>query len=172
VSVAIRAEAQSDATAIRRVLAQAFPSDAEARLVDALRKRAQPQISLVAETPHDGVVGQILLTAVEIPSLARTVGLAPMSVLPERQRRGVGSALVKAGLSACRAAGFRAVVVLGHVDYYPRFGFRPAWDFGLYYKTPGALPAFMALELEPNALQGAGGEVRYYAAFDEALESP
>jgi putative acetyltransferase len=77
----------------------------------------------------------------------------------------VGSALVRAGLSACRALGARAVVVLGHPAYYPRFGFAPAWDFGLYYGAPGQNPAFMALELEPGALRGQGGEVRYHPAF-------
>lgn len=148
------------------MLTRAFPTDAEARLVDALRERAERCISLVAETKPGAVVGQILFTPVEIGSASCAVGLAPMSVVPELQRRGIGSALVKAGLSACRAAGERAVVVLGHVDYYPRFGFRPASDHGLYYRNPGPEPAFMALELEPNALQGRTGEVRYHEAFD------
>jgi putative acetyltransferase len=89
-----------------------------------------------------------------------------VAVLPDLQRQGVGSALIDAGLSACRAIGELVVVVLGRPGYYPRFGFRPAWDFGLYYATPGPNPAFMVCELAPGALRGRSGEVRYHAAFD------
>ncbi len=95
------------------------------------------------------------------------MGLGPMAVLPNFQRQGVGSALVEAGLSACRAARELVVVVLGHPSYYPRFGFQPAWDFGLYYLTPRPNPAFMVRELERGALQGRTGEVVYHAAFNE-----
>ena len=90
-----------------------------------------------------------------------------MAVLPRCQRRGVGTALVEAGLEACREAGEPVVVVLGHPDYYPRFGFRPAWDAGLYFLSPGPNPAFMVRELEAGALAGRRGQVRYHPAFDE-----
>ncbi len=154
---------------VHTVLARAFPSHAEATLVDTLRGLTEPQTSLVAEHRADGVIGHILFTPVEIRSPSGTthaVGLGPIAVLPDFQRQGAGSALVEAGLSACRATGELVVVVLGHASYYPRFGFRPAWESGLYYGPPGPNPAFMVCQLEPGALRGRTGEVRYHAAFD------
>jgi len=167
--VRVRAESPGDLAVVHDVLAQAFPSDAEAKLVDVLRGLTEPQNSLVAEERGGEVIGHILFTPVEIRSRSSTstaVGLGPMGVLPHFQRHGVGSALVEAGLSACRAAGELVVVVLGHPSYYPRFGFQPAWDFGLYYVAPGPNPAFMVHELERGALRGRTGEVLYHAAFD------
>jgi putative acetyltransferase len=123
----------------------------------------------VAVGPSDCVVGHILLTPVEIrlPAEASTaIGLAPMAVAPEWQRKGIGAALVEAGLSRCEALGENVVVVLGHHDYYPRFGFRPAWDLGLYYQRAGPNPAFMVRELARGALRGRRGEVLYHPAFD------
>jgi putative acetyltransferase len=166
----IRPEAPADAAAVRDVLAGAFPTAAEAALVERLRGAAQPRVALVADDAGGQLVGHILFTPVEVRSaspVAGVLGLAPLAVRPERQRRGVGSALVRAGLCACRETGARAVVVLGHPGYYPRFGFSPAWSFGLYYRNPGRNPAFMALELEPGALRGRRGEVCYHPAFSE-----
>jgi putative acetyltransferase len=151
------------------VLARAFPSDAEARLVDTLRGSTDPQVSLVAVDAQGTIVGHILFTPVEIRSRAsgcRAMALGPMAVRPEDQRKGAGSALVEAGVSACAAANELVVVVLGHPDYYLRFGFQPAWDFGLYYGAPGANPAFMVRELQLGALRDRRGEVVYHAAFD------
>jgi putative acetyltransferase len=167
--IATRPEASEDRAAVYEVLSRAFPSDAEARLVEALRGRTEPQVSLVAEQAQR-VIGHILFTPVEIRSRSersRAIGLGPMAVLPEHQRHGAGSALVRAGLAACAAVGERVVVVLGHPDYYPRFGFQPAWDFGLYYQSPGANPAFMVCELARGALRGRAGQVVYHAAFEE-----
>ena len=168
--ISVRAERRDDRDAVHRILVRAFPSDAEARLVEALRGRTQPQVSLVAEDAVIGVLGHILFTPVEICSRSErshAIGLGPMAVLPEHQRKGAGSALVRAGLAACAAIGERIVVVLGHPDYYPRFGFQPAWEFGLYYQSPGANPAFMVCELERGALRGRAGKVVYHAAFEE-----
>jgi putative acetyltransferase len=165
----VRTESPADRDLVHRVHARAFPSDAEARLVDALRELTEPHFSLVAELRAGDVVGHILFTPVEVHSDSNTfraMGLGPMAVLPSRQRQGVGSALVEAGLVACRAAGELIVVVLGHPSFYPRFGFRPAWDRGLYYIAPGPNAAFMVAELECDALQGRSGEVLYHAAFD------
>jgi len=167
--ITVRPELPSDRLAIRAVLERAFASDAEARLVDALRGRTDPQVSLVAVDPTGGVIGHILFTPVAIRGSersSRAIGLAPMAVLPEHQRGGVGSALIRAGLAACAALGERVVVVLGHPDYYPRFGFVPAWHHGLYYGRPGPDPAFMVCALEHGALRGHSGEVVYHAAFD------
>jgi len=167
--IRVRAEASHDLASVHEVLVQAFPSEAEAKLVERLRGHTDPQISLVAENEAGQVVGHILFTPVEISSSsenATAMGLAPMAVLPTFQRQGIGSALVEAGLSACLAAGAPVVVVLGHPSYYPRFGFKLAWDVGLFYESPGANPAFMVQELEPGALRGRSGEVRYHAAFN------
>ena len=94
------------------------------------------------------------------------MGLAPMAVLPKHQRKGVGSALVRAGLEACQELGFGAVVVLGHPEYYPRFGFVPAarFDIGCEYEVPEE--AFMLLELQPAYVSRACGKVKYHAAFN------
>jgi putative acetyltransferase len=166
--VRIRSESPRDRHAVRDLLSRAFPTDAEARIVDAVRGRSAPQVSLVAESSACEVIGHILFTPVEIRSgsgVAKAMGLGPMAVLPGAQRQGVGSALVSEGLSACRAAGEHVVLVLGHPDYYPRFGFLPAWNSGLYYATPGPNPAFMVCELVPGVLRGMRGEVVYPEAF-------
>lgn len=164
----VRQELPRDFDAVHDILARAFPTDAEARLVDVLRGRTHPQVSLVAETREGEIVGHILFTPVEIRSDAGTssaAGLGPMAVSSAHRRRGFGSALAKAGLAACRAVGELVVVVLGHPSYYARFGFEPAWDRGLYYGAPGPNAAFMVHEIEPGALRGRTGEVVYHAAF-------
>ncbi|MHC4844990.1 MAG: GNAT family N-acetyltransferase [Planctomycetota bacterium] len=177
IDLELRIELPDDEAEVRDVNTRAFPTEAEAGLVDALRGKTEPQISLVAEN-EAGVVGHILFTPVEIgassgdtpetePVIGTVMGLGPMAVLPQCQRLGIGSALVAAGLDACRAAGARVVVVLGHPDFYPRFGFRPAWDKGLYFDEPGPMPAFMVCELEEGALAGRSGKVRYHEAFYE-----
>jgi putative acetyltransferase len=91
--------------------------------------------------------------------------LGPMAVLPAWQGRGVGSQLVRAGLDVCRAAGYDLVIVLGHRDYYPRFGFQPAPPLGIRWEH-GADRNFMVQALRPGALAGAGGVVRYRPEFD------
>ncbi len=93
------------------------------------------------------------------------MGLAPMAVIASRQRKGIGSDLVRAGLDQCRDLGFGAVVVLGHSEYYRRFGFLPAGRFGLRCEYDVPNNAFMALELELGVLRGASGTVKYHAVF-------
>lgn len=162
----IRLESAADPTAIRTLNEAAFETSAEADLVDALRRDARPFISLVA-LDGEALVGQIAFSPARLdsdPGL-HIAGLGPMAVLPARQRGGIGGALVEAGLAQCRAAGIKAVIVLGHADYYPRFGFAPASRFGLdcEYDVPDEV--FMALELEAGALAGRGGRIRYHPAF-------
>lgn len=160
----IRAEEASDRAAVFDVNLRAFGGDTEARLVDAVRDRAT--VSLVAV--EDGaIVGHILFSPVTVSGHTFT-GLAPMAVTPERQRSGIGSMLVHAGIEACRARGDRAIFVLGHAEYYPRFGFTPAAARGLHYKSDAFDPYFFVLELDRGALGGVSGLVEYDPAFDEA----
>jgi len=162
----IRPEQPEEITDIRHVNLAAFGAAVEADLVDALRQHAQPFLSLVA-VEADEVVGHIAfspVTLVQHPDL-RIAGLAPMAVLPSRQRQGIGTSLVRAGLHESVRLGFEAVVVLGHAGYYPRFGFQAASSLGLAseYNVPD--DAFMALELRPGALHGYSGTIRYHPSF-------
>jgi putative acetyltransferase len=162
----IRVEKECDREAVRAVNISAFETTSEADLVDALRQQAHPIISLVAEENGE-VVGHILFSPVSLsgqPNL-KVMGLAPMAVAPSQQKKGTGSALVQSGLDHCRKLGFVAVVVLGHPQYYPRFGFSPASQFGVdsEYDVPDEV--FMAMELQPDALSGIIGTVRYHSAF-------
>jgi len=116
-----------DAAAIHAVHAAAFPSDAEARLVDALRDAGHAAVSLVAL--ESKIVGHVLFSPTR-SNQGRGVGLAPLAVLPQYQRQGIGAALASAGIGACRSAGYDYIVVLGEPAYYRRFGFRRARDFG------------------------------------------
>jgi putative acetyltransferase len=164
--VHIRTELPADIPAIRAVNLAAFETSSEADLVEALRTQADPLISLVAVT-DDTAVGHILFSPVTLAGhedLAM-MGLAPMAVLPARQRQGVGSALIREGLDRCRQQGIHAVIVLGHADYYPRFGFVPASRFGLRSEYDVPDDVFMAIELADGALQGRSGLARYHPAF-------
>lgn len=164
--VRIRPESKEDHPAVFRLHSAAFPSDAEAKLVDLLREAATPTISLVAETAGE-VQGHILFTPVistDHPG-SRIMGLAPMAVLPEAQGKGVGSALVQEGLERCRAMGVEAVVVLGHPGYYPRFGFVPASRFGITSEYDVPDEVFLMIELRPGSLAGKHGQVQYHEAF-------
>ena len=163
----VRAEAPEDRAAVRRVNELAFDAAAEANLVDALRGSGAAHVSLVAE--EDGlVVGHILFSPVTVESAGggwEATGLGPMAVLPERQGRGVGSALVREGLKECLRLGREVVFVLGHADYYPRFGFRPAGPLGVTCEFPSPEENFMVAELRPGALAGRTGLVRYRPEF-------
>lgn len=162
----IRAERADDQAAIYSINASAFETSAEADLVDTLRGQAEPFISLVAEDAG-AAVGHIMFTPVSLSTNVelKVMGLAPMAVLPEHQRRGIGSALVRAGLDRCREMGFNAVVVLGHPEYYPRFGFVPAARFSLRCEYDVPDDVFMAVELEPETLNGPPALVKYHSAF-------
>ena len=166
----IRAEHMNDLVQIRDVNRAAFGSSAEAGLVDALRTHARPFVSLVA-TDGDDIIGHIAFSPVTVSSSATAAiaGLAPVAVLPSYQRRGLGSALVHAGLERCAEVGFSAVVVLGHPTFYQRFGFAPASTFGLRSTYDVPVDVFMALELVDGALQGTSGVVHYDPAFADTL---
>ncbi|MCC6490508.1 MAG: N-acetyltransferase [Candidatus Hydrogenedentes bacterium] len=165
---AIRPEKAEDIAAIFAVNQQAFKRQDEARLVNVLREQVSPLLSLVAVVDK-AVVGHILFSPVHVENARRApqlmLGLAPMAVLPEHQSKGIGSLLVRRGLDACRAAGSGAVVVLGHPEYYPRFGFVPAVQFNLRCEYPVPDNVFMAIELMPCSLDGCQGTVKYHPAF-------
>jgi putative acetyltransferase len=163
----IREETADDHSAIREVNRLAFGRDDEGRLVDALRDGGYAKVSLVAEV--DGqIVGHILFSNLPIVTPEGTVpalSLAPMAVIPPHQRSGIGSALVWEGLRACQDAGHEIVIVLGHPEFYPRFGFSAKLTERL--KAPFSGEAFMALELVPGALEGIEGEVQYPPPFGD-----
>lgn len=170
--ITIRAETEKDIHAVRRVNESAFGRPDEAALVDRLRANAHPHISLVA-VKNEQVVGHIFFSPVTIEAedsaaaaAAAILGLAPMAVLPEYQKQGIGSGLVREGFRVCRQIGCDAVVVLGHPEYYPRFGFVPAIHKGLRCEYAVPDEAFMVAELKPDSLSG-GGLVRYRPEFGE-----
>jgi len=162
----IRPEKESDWDAVHTVNVSAFETPSEANLVDTLREQAQLVVSLVAEENGE-VVGHIMFSPVALPGYPelKIMGLAPMAVLPEHQRQGVGSMLVRAGMGICKQLGFGAMVVLGHPEYYPRFGFSssPCFGLGCEYQVPEDV--FMAMELQPGYLRDAIGTIKYHAAF-------
>lgn len=166
----IRPEQPGDAEAIRRVHELAFGFPSEGQLVDRLRRSNGfvPTLSLVAATGGQ-VAGHILFTKVYIIGAGgtrhETLALAPVAVLPARQRQGIGERLVRRGLADAGQLGYRSVVVLGHPAYYPRFGFRPAGQWGIKAPFPVSPGAFMALELVPGGLARAPGTVQYPAEF-------
>jgi putative acetyltransferase len=166
--VTIRSELAADRMAVRAVHQAAFDRDGEGNLVDVLRERAAPLVSLVADD-SGSIVGHILFSPVTLSGHpdAKIMGLAPMAALPARQREGIGSALVRAGLDTCGPLGVDAVVVVGHPEYYPRFGFLPASQFGLSCEYDVPDDVFMALELRVGALAGQNGTIRFHPAFAE-----
>jgi putative acetyltransferase len=165
----IRPENPEDVPAIRIVIEKAFGRPAEAELVDALRQNGKAAISLVAE--DDGsIVGHVLFSPVAIQSKGtglRGIGLAPLAVIPERQNQRIGSMLVEHGLRRCREEGHPFAVVLGHPDYYPRFGFVPASRFGIKSEYDVDDEVFMVMELREGALCGCAGVVKYQPEFNE-----
>jgi putative acetyltransferase len=161
----IRAVRPRDLAAVGRVHREAFGGNGEAGLVAALHAAGQATLSLLGETDDD-IVAHVLFSPVDVEhgDTSGLLGLAPVAVRPSHQHRGLGSELVRAGLDAARRAGAAAVVVLGEPAYYARFGFRPASGFGLH-DVYGGGDAFMALELQPDALRDCRGRIDYAPAF-------
>jgi putative acetyltransferase len=165
----IRHEAEGDLAGIRYVHEKAFERPGEADLVDSLRDREAILISLVAE--RDGqVVGHIAYSLVQIKageSTFNALGLAPLAVLPQLQRQGVGTELIESSLDDCRREGHALVIVLGHPDYYTRFGFTRADAYGIVCEFDVPPEAFMVKELQEDALTGVHGTVFYAPEFHE-----
>ena len=172
-NILIRPERSGDFSAIKEVNDLAFKQENESRLIEALRatKEFIPELSLVAQI-EGAIAGHILLYPMYIYDGVNrhvSLALAPMSVRPDQQKKGIGGDLVKEGLQRAREKGFRSVIVIGHPDYYPRFGFCQARAFGI--KTPFKVSdnAFMALELVRDGLKDVQGVVEYPKPYLDTL---
>ena len=168
----VRYESEEDIAGIREVHEQAFEQSLEADIVDALRKHCKDIMSLVAE--NDGkIIGHVLFSPAEIlgpHGLLKGVALAPMAVLPDMQRKGVGLRLVKHGLVQLMRAGCPFIIVIGRPDYYTHFGFAPASEYGIkcqWDKVPDE--AFMILWIDKSKVGGVSGVARFREEFNKAL---
>ncbi|MEN8158874.1 MAG: N-acetyltransferase [Myxococcota bacterium] len=158
----------NEAEALAAIHEAAFGQPDEARLAARLLREARPLVSWVAEEASRPI-GHVLFTEVAIEGGGKRPAagaLAPVGVLPLAQGRGLGSALIRAGIEACRPLGWELLFVLGNPSYYGRFGFRLAAPLGLHYASHDFDVAFQVQELRPGALAGAAGWVRYHPAFD------
>ncbi|MDX1433636.1 MAG: N-acetyltransferase [Gammaproteobacteria bacterium] len=164
----IRHETPADRAVVEALLEDAFGGRDEVILLGRLRDAVRPAVSLVAES-RGVVAGHVFFSSVAIEGAdpaPPAAGLAPLAVVPPMQGRGIGAALVHAGLDACREIGWQAVFVLGDPGYYARFGFVPAAAHGLHYESEAFDAAFQMIELVPGALSGYRGLVRFHPAFD------
>ncbi|MGL4908471.1 MAG: GNAT family N-acetyltransferase [Bacteroidales bacterium] len=169
--VIIRQEESKDIHKVFELHKLAFGQDAEARLVDAIRANPSlfvPELSIVA-TDEKRIIGHILLSKIKINDKEQThesLALAPISVMPDLQKQGIGKRLIKKGLETAQSLGFTSVIVLGHEQYYPKFGFTPAkrWSIKAPFDVPST--AFMAIELQAEALKGISGTVIYPKEFE------
>ena len=165
----IRSEESEDIQQVRKILKATFPTDAESKLVDALRVNHKAIISLVAIARDDQVLGHILFSPVTTtpPSQEQGIGLAPVAVRPDVQSQGIGSQLIQAGLRLCKELEYDYCVVLGNPKYYERFGFETASKFDLQNEY-GVDEEFMVIRLSQHELSKkelAHGTVRYVREF-------
>lgn len=167
----IRRENNKDHEPVYSLIESAFNRSSESALVEKLRysDAAIPELSLVA-TLHNKIVGHILFTKIKIINdqqiATSALALAPLSVLPQFQNKGIGKRLIETGLEKAKELGYKLVSVLGHADYYPRFGFLPAGRF--HIEAPIAVPPqnFMVIELTDGALEETTGLVEYAPEFN------
>jgi putative acetyltransferase len=167
----IREESADDAGGIRLVNKAAFETDGEADIVDLLREKDKFILSLVAEIEGQ-IVGHILFTPASINYKEKSfdvAGLAPMAVLPKFQKKGVGKALVNKGLELMHNTTYDAVIVLGHPEYYPKFGFEPASKYHITFELDVPDEAFMLLELKQGVLKNINGIAKYQPEFNELV---
>ena len=162
--VEIREERPGDIAAVRDVNKRAFGQDQEGNIVDALRSNEAVWSSLVA-TLNGRVVGHIMYSPLSVGGDVTGAALGPMAVLPEYQRQGIGSKLIEAGNRKLKDAGCPFVVVLGHANYYPRFGFRPASTHGIKCEWEVPDDVFMLLVLDQQKMQGVSGFAKYRHEF-------
>jgi putative acetyltransferase len=164
-TITLRPETSKDYQDITRVNDSAFGQKNEEVIIESLRKNKNfiPELSIVAEK-DEMIIGHILFFPIHIKSKDKShesISLAPMAVLPEYQNQGIGGKLVRYGLEKCREKGFKSVIVLGHPQYYPRFGFEKGskWDIRPPFEAPDE--AFMAMELVEGGLKGVSGVAEY-----------
>ena len=171
--ISIRREMPEDIEAIGYVNEQAFGRKQEKELVGKLRQHGKLTLSLVA-VEEGKIVGHIAFSLVTVESDTDSfdaITIAPLAVLPERQKQGIGTRLVDASLKQCRQLGYEVVVAVGHPQYYPRFGFIMAKQKGISCEFEAPPEAFMLLELQPDALAGRTGMVKFQPEFREAVQS-
>lgn len=168
--ITIREEQREDVRAVREVYIGAFGQELEADIVEQLRQRCDDLLALVA-VMEGRIVGHILFSPAVIERRKKTVhgmALAPMAVLPELQRQGIGSQLVRAGIEALKQVDCPFIILVGHPTYYPRFGFEPAKQYGI--RSEWAVPgdAFMILVLDEQQKDAFSGVAKYRPEFSEA----
>jgi putative acetyltransferase len=164
--IEIREERPEDIDAVRQVNRLAFGTEAEGRIVDALRANGGVLLSLVA-TIEERVVGHILYSPITVGDRFEGAALGPLSVAPDNQRQGIGSKLVEAGSRHFKDAGFSFIIVLGHAEYYPRFGFKPASTYGVKCQWDVPDDVFMMLALDPVRTRAVAGLALYRPEFSE-----
>lgn len=162
-SIEVREERPDDVAAIRDVNRRAFGQDQEANIVDALRSNGAALLSLVAIV-DDRIVGHIMYSPITVGNVTGAA-LGPMAVLPDYQRSGIGSKLVEAGNLGIRNAGHPFIIVLGHANFYPRFGFTPAANLGIKCEWEVPEDVFMVLMLDPARMHGVSGLAKYRDEF-------
>ena len=162
--IEIREERSDDVAAVREVNRRAFGQDQESNIVDALRTNGGALLSLVA-TVNGQVAGHIMYSPLTVAENVNGVALGPMAVVPEYQRQGIGTKLIEAGNRKIKDAGYPFIIVVGHAEYYPRFGFRPAIEYGIKCEWDIPDEVFMLLVLNEAKMQGASGLAKYRHEF-------
>jgi len=169
-NITIRKEEENDSIQIYEVNKLAFQQENEGKLIEKIRKSENfiPELSMVAELDKK-IVGHILFSKIKIvgESDYESLALAPIAVIPEFQKKGIGSELIKKGMDKAKEQGFDSIIVLGHKEYYPKFGFQRAsrWDIKCPFEVPDDV--FMAIELTEKGLEGKAGTVKYPDEFNE-----
>lgn len=177
-NISIRQEQIEDYAITKNVVKNAFEGmefsdQKEHELVARIRRAEEfiPELSLVAvHKKSTEIVGHILLSKIKIVNQEQSVeslALAPVSVLPKYQKEGIGTCLIHEALKKAKVLGYKSVIVMGHPDYYPKFGFKKASLWGINPPFEVADEVFMALELEQDALDNVSGVVEYPSVFFE-----
>jgi putative acetyltransferase len=160
----IREERPDDVPTVRDLNRRAFGQDQESNIVDALRANGAALLSLVA-TMNDRVVGHIMYSSAVVGNCVKGAALGPMAVLPEYQRQGIGSKLIEVGNRKLKDAACPFIIVVGHANYYPRFGFRPASEHGITCEWDVPDDVFMLLVLDHAKMEGVSGLAKYRHEF-------
>jgi len=169
--ILIEAETEDDYEQIAKLHSIAFNGDGEAKLVEKLRKTPKyiRELSLVAKY-RNTVIGHVLFYPIKINTDRKecdSLALAPISVIPSFQNRKVGSRLIMEGLEKARKLGFKSVIVVGHPEYYPRFGFEKASKYGISTSLDVPDDAIFAIELEKDGLKDCSGTIEYPNEYNE-----